>query len=67
MCSYIYMCVEIKKQFARKGLEGWSLGIEISYVGLCFLDLFLVPKEKLSRTISLGLLLGNRHSPSRGI
>jgi hypothetical protein len=46
-----------------RGLEGRSLGIEISYVGLCFLDLFLVPQEKLSYMINLGLLLGNRHAP----
>ena len=67
MGSYIYVCVEIKKQFAWRGLEGMSLGIEIGYVGLCFLDLFLVPQEKLSHMINLGLLLGNRYGPPRGI
>jgi hypothetical protein len=44
-----------------------SLGIEISYVSLCFWDLFLVPKEKLSHVINLGLLLGNRHNPPHRI
>jgi hypothetical protein len=67
MGSYIYVCVEIKKQFALRWLEGKSLGIEINYVGICFLDLFLVPQKKLSHMISLGLLLGNRHGPPCGI
>ena len=64
---HIYVCVKIKKQFVRRGLERRSLGIEISYVGLYFLDLFLVPQEKLSHMINLGLLFGNHHSPSREI
>jgi hypothetical protein len=63
----IYMCVEIKKQFALRGLEGRSIGIEISYVGLSFLDLFLISKEKPSYMINLELLLGNRHNPQHGI
>jgi hypothetical protein len=31
--------------------------------GLCFLDLFLVPQEKLSDMINLGLLLVNHQGP----
>ena len=65
--SYIYVCVEIKKQFAWRGLEGRSLGIKIGYVGLYFLDLFLILQEKLSHMINLGLLLGSHHGPPRGI
>ena len=35
----------------------------MGYVGLYFLDLFLVTQEKLSHMINLGLLLENRHAP----
>ena len=67
MGSYIYVCVENKKQFTWKRLEEKSLGIKIGCGDLCFLVLFLVPQEKLSHMINLELLLGNRDGPPRGI
>jgi hypothetical protein len=53
--SPIYLCVwKLRSILYEEDLKGEvDLGIEISYVGLCFLDLFLVPQEKFSHMINL--------------